>query len=172
MARSSTVSRYEWWTRLTRKFWHLLPEKMRLLHEQRENNRLYRAYEEAERNGDRDNAERLSADWSFEQKPISGRLAELETAYWRSRARRLHVPFPERRAESDENWGVIEAVEYGETFWHLTDTGIFRVRALIREEKKYRRESRLAWIGAASQIIAALTGVLGALIGLLSLHRL
>ncbi len=153
-------------------FWRLMPEKTLLLHQERKWDRDYRrAFEEAKRKDDRDEMQRVLSEWSFELNPIRGRLAELDTDYWRRRARRFHVPFPERQAEPDENWGIIEALEWGKTFWHLTDAGIFRVRSKIREEQKYRRESRLAWVGASAQIVAALTGLLGALIGLLSLHR-
>jgi len=102
---------------------------------------------------------------AFETDGDIGRLFELETNYWRRKAGRYHVPTPERGNDEDSNWKFIEDRQDGHKYWYLTEIGIFAVRKLIREEEKYKRDNLLAYI-------AALTGVGGVVIGILSsIHR-
>jgi hypothetical protein len=76
------------------------------------------------------------------------------------------VPFPERGIPGQyENWDKLEYIPDAETYFFLTDKGISVVRSLMREEKKYRRDTFVAYA-------TAITGILGAAIGVLSfLHR-
>ncbi len=110
--------------------------------------------------------ERLRYDLEFECRPLRGELLELETEYWRREAKKFDVPFPERGIPGQyENWDKLEYIPDAETYFFLTDQGISVVRSLIREEKKYRRDTFLAYA-------TAIPGILGAAIGVLSfLHR-
>jgi len=153
----------------SRLFWNCVPEKIRLRHRLRTLNRLFDTeIKQARQKGDWNKDQELAAEQDFETAGYIGRLFELETNYWRRQARRYHVPIPERSKEEDGNWKCIEDREDGHNYWYLTDTGIFAVRSLIREEQKYRRESRLSYVGAGAQVLAPFTGVGGVLIGILS----
>lgn len=93
---------------------------------------------------------------------------EDEDAYLTSqllvKARRLRVPVPRRynedKTESD-HW--YEGQYTGG--WYLTNHGIAALRAEIRSELKARHESRAHWV----VWLSALTGVLGAVTGLVAL---
>jgi hypothetical protein len=161
------------WKTLGSVFWGALPERIRL---SREVDKIDARYdpliEKAETTGNRNEYDRLLFDSSCERDPIIGRLMELETSYWLRRARRFHVPVPQSKGEPDENWEKFEDREY-EAYWHLSDAAVSRIRNLIRKEQKYRRQVRLAYVSAPCQILAAITGVLGTLFGVLTaLHWL
>jgi hypothetical protein len=145
---------------------------MRLQHTLRRLNRYYdQGIEKAERTGKwEQRAELIDESW-FETAGIVGRLNELDTLYWRRKARRYHVPVPEQPIErkSDKNWEHIEDRQDGKTYWYLTDAGIFAVRTLLREEQKYRRDGRLAYVAAGAQILAAITGIGGIAVAILSI---
>jgi len=79
-------------------------------------------------------------------------------------ARRLHVPVPHRynddKTES-EHW--YEGPYTGR--WYLTSRGIAALREEIRREVKARHEGRAQWV----VWLSALTGVIGAITGLVAL---
>jgi hypothetical protein len=81
-----------------------------------------------------------------------------------SQARRLHVPVPHRynedKTESD-HW--YEGHYTGR--WHLTPRGVAALREEIRRELKARHEGRAQWV----VWLSALTGVIGAITGLVAL---
>jgi len=93
---------------------------------------------------------RAASDW----------LEVLKTRQLRRRATRLGVSFP-----SQGEPGMYDFMEWDddhEESAFLTESGYAEVRRRIREEEKYRREVWGFWI-------ASLTGLLGTLIGVLSL---
>ncbi|MGD1026211.1 hypothetical protein [Candidatus Binatus soli] len=151
-----------WKQQASRLFWKCVPEKIRIRHSLRKLNRQYDGeIEQARRRGDWNKEQELASEFFLYSDGYYGRLYEMDTNYWRRKARRYHVPIPERGSEEDSNWKCIEDREDGHKYWYLTETGIFAVRSLIREEQKYRRDSMLA-------VIAAFTGAGGVLIGILS----
>lgn len=105
----------------------------------------------------------------FEQEPYIADLRRLETERWRSDAREFHVPVPEIKDEPDENWNRMTVQMDGTNCWYLTETAKSHIWTLIRERKKDLREERLAYISALGSVITALTGLLGAAIGILAI---
>lgn len=95
-------------------------------------------------------------------------LDEEEDAYLTktllAKARRLHVPFPHiynKDKTESEHW--CEGQNTGR--WHLTVRGMAAVRKEIRREVKARYEVRAHWV----VWLSALTGVIGAITGLVAL---
>ncbi len=81
-----------------------------------------------------------------------------------AKARRLRVSIPHRHNEDkteSEHW--YEAYYTGR--WYLTNRGIAALREEIRRELKARHESRSQWV----VWLSALTGVVGAITGLVAL---
>ncbi len=89
---------------------------------------------------------------------------EDEARYTRSllrTARRLRVPVPRSATGEGEPTGYWEqGSQTGARY--LTEVGIERLREDIRKELKWRREARAHWLA----FVPAVTGILGALIGL------
>lgn len=80
------------------------------------------------------------------------------------KARRLRVPIPHRYNEDkteSEHW--YEGHYTGR--WYLTSRGVAALREEIRRELKARHESRAQWV----VWLSALTGVIGAVTGLVAL---
>lgn len=87
------------------------------------------------------------------------------TSQLRRRAREFRVPVPPRRAGAaiSEHWQLSQI--HGERY--LTTVGIITLREGIRAEERWRREQRahyLAWI-------APITGLVGALTGMIAIWR-
>lgn len=81
-----------------------------------------------------------------------------------AKARRLRVPIPHRYNEDkteSEHW--YEGHYTGR--WNLTTRGVAALREEIRREVKARHEARSQWV----VWLSALTGVIGALTGLVAL---
>ena len=90
---------------------------------------------------------------------------EAETAFTRSlslKARSIRVPVPPYPNEREENEWWSYSHSLGE--WYLTPKGVDEVRDAIRKEERWRAEKRAQWIAWVS----ALTGLVGALIGLVA----
>jgi hypothetical protein len=91
-------------------------------------------------------------------------LEALRTKRLLRRAHRFDVPYPQPPWHSekrrDEYW--VQGNMTGE--WYLTTAGFNKVRGDIRAEIKSQHEARTHWIAW----IAALTGLLGALTGLVA----
>ena len=81
-------------------------------------------------------------------------------------ARRLHVPTPPFRLDDGE---VVAPWEQGSRaqLVYLSDEGIALVRDAIRTEQRLRHERRAQW----AVWLPALTGVIGALTGLLAIYN-
>lgn len=78
-------------------------------------------------------------------------------------ARRLRVPIPAfytPDSKPTDDW--IETQYLG--MWRLTELGIAKLREEIRKEQRWRFERRAHWVAW----ISAITGVIGALTGLLA----
>src|SRR5690242_1160045 len=99
-------------------------------------------------------------------------LETLRTNRLMRHAYRLDVETPPRpwKEQRDEYW--VQGSMTGQ--WYLTTAGINKVRADIRAEIKARHEVRarwIPWIGALTGLIAAIAGVVGALIGLFAILK-
>lgn len=160
-----------WWRLLEK----ILPRRTYLSLDLRRTDRLYgrlirRARKEQKGN---DAVESLAAEASMEIGLIHMELDPIETSYWRRKAARFHatVPelrevrnpdYPEVRVSEDETWEF----DHNSGRWHLSAVGIAVVRSQIREEQKWRREHLTGWVTAFAAVVGALTGLIGALIGL------
>jgi hypothetical protein len=157
------------WKKISRRFWSCLPKKTRINHSLRSLQRSFSIdIKEARRKGEWQKARDLEEQEWIETSGYFGQLELLDTNYWQRRARRFHIPVPERNGTEDKNWKFIEDREDSHKYWHLTDAAKFEIYRLIREERKHRREGRLAYITASAQILAALTGIGGVIIGILA----
>lgn len=139
----------------------LLPRGLRL---RRQLNRLDRQYrpevEALEREHGRDSLEvqGLVSEWRMEAGFVEDELENLRTQAILRKAHRLQLPTPPPPygQEEDENWNR----GYTDGRWHLKLAGYSLVRSAIRTEQRERRETRLAWIGPLTGLIAAMTGLL------------
>ena len=115
----------------------------------------------------------IESDWGHELQE-----AELDVAYFKTKQLRekcwdLDIPFPEigismlKSGEGSDLWQRSN-VDHS---WSLTKKGIHSVRAALRAEQTSRFEAISRWVLLASSGIAALTGLVGALIGLASLSK-
>lgn len=121
-----------------------------------------RAMKVAEQTKDSDHIERGHNDWQYE----AAMLADEEQAYFSrkllKRARNLRVMVPayyegNKLSDSYEESSLTSKV-------HLSLKGETTVRAAIREEEEHRAKQKGRWV----PYIAALTGLAGAVTGLIS----
>ncbi len=69
--------------------------------------------------------------------------------------------------DSEQHGGTIEEIQDATSFW-LTEKGKVTVRRLLREAKKTNAEW---WVKIIVSIVAAITGLLGALIGVVAILK-
>lgn len=81
----------------------------------------------------------------------------LHTQYYRKKASALDIPMPKEKEYYEDCYGQTDIRV-------LTDEGVRIVRKIIREEKKHTREKIGFWF-------SVVTGVLGAIIGVLSAYK-
>jgi hypothetical protein len=87
-------------------------------------------------------------------------LALIQTAYFIREAERLLVPVPEYRDEA--MFSRVEYDDHPDEPYYLTPLGIKALKALVREEKKHRRDIVVF-------CMSSLTGLIGATIGLITI---
>jgi hypothetical protein len=86
------------------------------------------------------------------------------------KARRLRLPIPAfTLADGGRSSDWEEAQTQGA--WHLSDGAYTALREVIRKEEAWRREQRTRWFGYIAAALTALTGIIGALTGLLAVYR-
>lgn len=96
-----------------------------------------------------------------------------ETAELQRQALELGIEIPRKPDwwwdDSEDLFGTmsVEELEYAISHY-LTEQGKAGVRRLIREEQAMIKDRRIRWV---CQIIAALTGLAGAVIGILAMLR-
>ena len=113
---------------------------------------------------DKEKVESLERDHRFEIDLHDEEEDACLTKTLRVQARRLHVPVPHRYNEDkteSEHW--YEGHYTGR--WYLTSRGVAALREDIRREVKARHEGRAHWV----VWLSALTGVIGAVTGLVAL---
>src|SRR5690606_7323144 len=80
------------------------------------------------------------------------------TAYWQSKADSLGVPMPDRADKA--LWDRDEFENDEREPIYLTEYGIVKVKAAIREEQKHRRDAAAFWISSTVGLIGALSGLI------------
>ncbi|MCK1567484.1 hypothetical protein IVB08_26595 [Bradyrhizobium sp. 173] len=101
---------------------------------------------------------RDEAQFDFDE--IDEDINTLTTRYYLSLARRRFVDVP----QDEETWNVSET--FGSRF--LTPAGVTKIRTALHAERKERWEIFQSHTGLIISLVASLTGVLGAVIGVLS----
>ena len=107
----------------------------------------------------RDEIENIDRDAMFESDLMDDEIESLASRYLIQSAQSLLLPIPEYSRDGDA-W--VESKITGR--FRLTRTAMSTLRSKIRIERKERRESSMLWI-------AALTGVLGVLTGLIAVWK-
>ena len=87
-------------------------------------------------------------------------LALIQTEYFIREAERLLVPVPEYTDEA--MYSRVDWNDHPDEPYYLTVLGLKTLKALVREEKKHRREIAAFWMSAS-------TGLVGATIGLITI---
>ena len=125
--------------------------------------------QELRKRGDRNAVASKEHDHQFELQLIYEGRESLYTERLVKRAQRLRVHVPSKpkytkdfEFEESEDW--ILGIQ-GD--WYLTVKGWAKVREEIRKEEKWRREGRANW----AVVLSALGGVIGTVIGLVSIFR-
>ena len=96
--------------------------------------------------------------WS-EEELVDDEIESLESRYLIESAERLILPIPTFSKDSDA-WR--QSSQLG--LYLLTRQGMATLRSTIRAERKERREAKMIWI-------AAITGILGVLTGLIAVWK-
>ena len=89
--------------------------------------------------------------------PLLEEIDALKTRRFCQIANRLMVPLPDREDNQfwqDEHYGFGRA---------LTPKGFWELKKLIRQEKRERREGLVVWLAALTGIIGAITGLVAVL---------
>ncbi|HEY1802111.1 MAG TPA: hypothetical protein VGG46_14365 [Terriglobales bacterium] len=102
---------------------------------------------------------------------IAAEIKHNDSAALMDEAEKLYLPTPEYRDE--EKWISRDQLNTPTEHWRvLTPEAMTELRTAIRKEKRERRETFESWIKILGGIIAALTGLVGAAIGLIAvLHK-
>jgi hypothetical protein len=150
MADILTTIQHFYWKRLA-------TEWQKANHHLNETDRTYAAYvAEAEKGGNREEIQSRSAEWSAVREDEQDKVDRLETLYFEKKARRYHVPLP--------SYGEAPYWEHRITGYRLTVEGIDFIETRLYDKRKKRWDF---WFSA----IPAITGLVGALIGLLAIWR-
>jgi hypothetical protein len=138
-------------------------EDLKLWARQKRNDRLYlpqiRKLEQEK--GKATEAEQLIGEYLHFRRELVDEQRALFQARLLRTARRLYLPVPRYTKTNADLWER-SAASYGRML--LTDEGVRQMLDHIRAERMVRRDRLLAWI-------APLTGVIGALTGLLAVMR-
>ena len=79
----------------------------------------------------------------------------------------LHVPMPEHPRGPGAINEYYSIAMYSHNKLILTDKGIHHLRKEIRDEQAEQREVHASWIRVLTSLIAAFTGLLGVLLGII-----
>lgn len=107
----------------------------------------------------REDIESLINEELFEVDIIDDEIDTLESRYLIESARQLVLPLPDFKKDSD----IWEESKITGRF-RLSKKAMVDIRSLVRKERKERREGIMFWL-------AALTGIIGALSGLLAVWK-
>ena len=107
----------------------------------------------------REDIESLISEEIFEVDIIDDEIETLECRYVIESARKLVLPLP----DFDKNGDTWEESKITGRF-RLSKKAMVDIRSLVRKERKERREGMMFWL-------AALTGIIGALSGLLAVWK-
>lgn len=141
-----------------RKLIRRLPDRLRWWWDERRINRAYHAALAQAQTADE--RERVHGEFSSEFFEVEYEKRKFYDGKLLSQARRHYVPTPPRR-EDDGMWE-----QYGPGMWYLTEKGTHELVRGIMEYQKARRDLILGWV---TPLITILTGLVGAITGLVAL---
>ena len=138
--------------------WNLL----RLQTKQKKDQRFYKGLikESVQEEQDKDQIEAFHAEASGSYWDTQEELRTLTQRYLLATATKLMVPIPDMKKEGVEFW------EQRDGCYTLTDQGIAHLKTAIRVERKQRTEVYMPWVFALTGLIGAMTGLLAIILGL------
>ena len=117
------------------------------------------AIKDARDRKDREREDELISTLMFERDLIDDEIFKLSSRQVTQLAERYLIPIPEFSTDSDE-WTESSI----DGLYRLSDQAIARLRSDIRRERKERHEHALMWLAALTGIIGALTGLVAVLL--------
>lgn len=121
---------------------------------EKECDRIQDAYAKLKKNAKGDEHERLHWEEGSEVVPLLEKIDTLKTRRFCQIAERLMVPLPE--SKDKELWKELNYIGERRA---LTDKGFWELKRLIRQEERERREGFIVWLAALTGIIGAITGL-------------
>jgi hypothetical protein len=105
--------------------------------------------------------------WEFDS--IDAEIKHNDTQDLLDEAEKLYLPTPDRGDQS--KWISKDDLKSFENFSVLTPDAMSEVRTAIRKERRERREVVESWAKIAGSTITILTGLIGAIIGLVAIWK-
>lgn len=138
--------------------WNLL----KLQTKQKKDQRFYKGLikEATQEDQDKDQIEALHAEASGSYWDTQEELRILTQRHLLATATKLMVPIPDMKKQDDKFW------EHRNGRHTLTDQGVAYLKTAIRAERKQRTDVYMPWIFALTGLIGALTGLLAIIFGL------
>jgi hypothetical protein len=138
--------------------WNLL----KLQTKQKKDERFYKGLiKEATQEGqDKDEIEALHAEASGSYWDTQEEIRMLTQRHLLATATKLMVPIPDMKKEDDAVW------EHRLGRYALTDQGIAHFKTAIRAERKQRTDVYMPWVFALTGLIGAMIGLLAIILGL------
>lgn len=132
---------------------------------EKECNRITEPYDKRRKGLSIQELEDLRSEIGSELALVSEKINALKTSRFRQIANRLMVPLPE--SKDKELWEDLYYIG-GRT---LTDKGFWKLKKLIRKEKRERREGFRFWLVAFTGVIGFITGVIGMITALVAIIK-
>ena len=131
--------------------------RWRLRKLERQLNEIQRTYAKHRKGLSGEELVQLRAEEGSEADPVLEKIDVLTTRRFCQIANRLMVPLPDR---SDEDLWEESPYGLGKV---LTSKGIWELKKLIRQERRESREGFLWWLAALTGIVGAITGLVAVL---------
>ena len=148
----------------------ILSYKIDLWKNQREKRKIFKSYERQRDEAERENKSSneigmIDHDYLSQMDNIDDQIAAMQQRLLIAQAEKYLIVTPEFDLKDGKN---LEMAKTGNRFLYNKAT-VSGLRDAVRREQKERRERWQSWLTALAGFVAAFTGVIGALIGLLSI---
>jgi hypothetical protein len=111
---------------------------------------------------------------SWEFYAIDASVRENDSRDLLDEAEKLYLPTPGRNDDYRDKWmsdADLNLPGGGSPYSVLTPEAMMELNALIRNERRARREVWESWAKIAGTIVASLTGIIGTIIGLVAISK-
>ncbi len=116
--------------------------------------RMQNSYIELKKKAHGDELAALIAEESSEIVPLFEEIDSIKTRRFRQIANKLMIPLPDY---NNKDFWEQRYYGYGQ---NLTTKGFWELKKLLRQEDRERREGYMVWIAALTGIIGAITGLM------------